>query len=445
MKKYWKLLITLIFSLIVLPLSVNAASGSIKVTGTSNAIVGNKVTVTVTISSATSIGSWQMNLNYDKNYLSMTSSSAEAGGTVMASSSATGVKSKSYTFTFKALKSGSTTVSVGSYLAYAFDDLSEMSLSSGSKTIKIMTQSELESTYSTNNNLKGLTIDGYTLTPEFSKDVTDYTVDVPEDTKQVIIKATKDDVNESITGDGTINVTLGVNAIKIVVQAQSGAEKTYTITVNVKDSNPININVNNIDYTLVKLKDNLPEVTGYTEKDITINEQSVPALYSDVTKLTLVALKDKDGNIKLFIYDNDKYTLYQEIKFNELTIYPLETNLELSGYHKTNITINEIEIPAYVYKDDSNFAVIYGENTQNGDIGFYLYDKKNNSVTKYNDEYILDLENKNKLYFYLLIAFSVILLIFVIVLIKLLNKKNKHNKKEIKENNQDKENEIVEI
>jgi type IV secretory pathway component VirB8 len=123
----------------------------------------------------------------------------------------------------------------------------------------------------------------------------------------------------------------------------------------------------------------------------------------------------------------------------------LETNLELSGYHKTNITINEIEIPAYVYKDDSNFAVIYGENTQNGDIGFYLYDKKNNSVTKYNDEYILDLENKNKLYFYLLIAFSVILLIFVIVLIKLLNKKNKHNKKEIKENNQDKENEIVEI
>jgi hypothetical protein len=445
MKKYWKLLITLIFSLIVLPLSVNAASGSIKVTGTSNAIVGNKVTVTVTISSATSIGSWQMNLNYDKNYLSMTSSSAEAGGTVMASSSATGVKSKSYTFTFKALKSGSTTVSVGSYLAYAFDDLSEMSLSSGSKTIKIMTQSELESTYSTNNNLKGLTIDGYTLTPEFSKDVTDYTVDVPEDTKQVIIKATKDDVNESITGDGTINVTLGVNAIKIVVQAQSGAEKTYTITVNVKDSNPININVNNVDYTLVKLKDNLPEVTGYTEKDITINEQSVPALYSDVTKLTLVALKDGEGNIKLFIYDNDKYTLYQEIKFNELTIYPLETNLELSGYHKTNITINEIEIPAYVYKDDSNFAVIYGENTQNGDVGFYLYDKKNNSVTKYNDEYILDLENKNKLYFYLLIAFSVILLIFIIVLIKLLSKKNKHNKKEKRDNNQDKENEIVEI
>jgi hypothetical protein len=445
MKKYWKLFITLLFSLIVLPLSVNAASASIGVSGTSNAIVGNKVTVTVTLSSKTSIGSWQMNLNYDKNYLSLTSSSAEAGGTVMASSSATGVKSKSYTFTFKALKSGSTTVSVGSYLAYAFDDLSEMSLSSGSKTIKIMTQAELESTYSTNNNLKGLTIDGYTLTPEFSKDVTDYTVDVPEDTKQVIIKATKDDVNESITGDGTINVTLGVNAIKIVVQAQSGAEKTYTITVNVKDSNPININVNNIDYTLVKLKDNLPEVTGYTEKDITINEQSVPALYSDVTKLTLVALKDKDGNIKLFIYDNDKYTLYQEIKFNELTIYPLETNLELSGYHKTNITINEIEIPAYVYKDDSNFAVIYGENTQNGDIGFYLYDKKNNSVTKYNDEYILDLENKNKLYFYLLIAFSVILLIFVIVLIKLLNKKNKHNKKEIKENNQDKENEIVEI
>ena len=64
--KYW--LITL-FALIVVPLSVNAASGTIKVTGSSQVVVGNRITLTVTLSSSTAIGSWEMDLSYDKNYL----------------------------------------------------------------------------------------------------------------------------------------------------------------------------------------------------------------------------------------------------------------------------------------------------------------------------------------------------------------------------------------
>ena len=90
MKKI-KLLLLTVFSLLIIPISVNAASGTIKVTGTSQVVVGNRVTLTVTLSSSTAIGSWEMDLSYDKNYLELVSTNSEGNGTRMVNSSATGV------------------------------------------------------------------------------------------------------------------------------------------------------------------------------------------------------------------------------------------------------------------------------------------------------------------------------------------------------------------
>ena len=111
-----KKILLVVFCLVFMPSVVSAASGKISVTGTSSAVVGNRVTVTVTLSSSTGIGSWEMALNYDKSYLQLVSSTAEFGGTSMSASAQTssGVKSKSYTFVFKTLKKGSTRVSVSS-------------------------------------------------------------------------------------------------------------------------------------------------------------------------------------------------------------------------------------------------------------------------------------------------------------------------------------------
>ena len=139
MKKIKYLLLSLLV-LIVLPLSVNAASGTIRVTGASQVVVGNRVTLTVTLSSSTPMISWEMNLNYDSSYLELVSTNSENNGTKMVNSSATGTKTKTYTFTFRAKKTGSTTVKVNTYDAYAFDDLSKMSLSSSGKTVRIITQ-----------------------------------------------------------------------------------------------------------------------------------------------------------------------------------------------------------------------------------------------------------------------------------------------------------------
>lgn len=432
MKKI-KLLLLTVFSLLIIPISVNAASGTIKVTGTSQVVVGNRVTLTVTLSSSTAIGSWEMDLSYDKNYLELVSTNSEGNGTRMVNSSATGVKSKSYTFTFKTKKTGSTTVKVNTYDAYAFEDLSKLSLSSSGKTVKIITQEELEASYSKDNNLKSLSVEGFELSPEFSKDVTEYSVTVPENTKEVTINATENDSAASVTGTGTFEVTQGTNTFNIVVRAENGSEKTYTVKIEVVDANPINVTVGNADYTVVKIKEFLPPVNAYQETTVKINDFDIPAYTSELTGFTLVGLKDSEGNIALFIYDAkaNTYTPYKELQFNQLTIFVKETDKTLDGYEYGTITIDDVEVPAYYVSSDSRYAIIYGINVETGEEGFFKYDKTDQSIQKYDDEMINALLEKNKLYSYIIIGFSVILVImFIILITKTLGGKKK--KKNIK-------------
>ena len=148
MKRIIRILLLMMIAL--MPGVAYAASGSIGVSASNTVMLGNTVTVTVKLSSSTDIGSWEMDLNYDKSYLQLTKSGAESGGTRMANSfSSSGNKSKSYTFTFKTLKTGTTKVSVGSYLAYDWS-MSPISLSSSSKSISIKTKEQIEATYSDN-------------------------------------------------------------------------------------------------------------------------------------------------------------------------------------------------------------------------------------------------------------------------------------------------------
>ena len=452
MKRIKKFFMAMLIGLLF-PCIVNAASGSINIASSSTVVVGNKVTVTVTISSGTKMGSWQMSLNYDKSYLQLTNSTARDGGTFMIDyAEDPGVLKKTYTFTFKTLKSGTTKLSVDGYRAYVSSDLSALSLSANTKQIRIITQAELEASYSKNNNLSALEVEGFTLTPEFKTDLLEYSVVVPENTKEVNIKATVQDKRASVNGIGTQAVNPGANKFFVVVRAQSGAEKTYVINVEVKDENPINVAVNGKNYTVVKIKENLPAASLYTETTININGFEIPAYKNDNTNLVLVGLKDEEGNISLYIYNKDKneYQEYNEIGVNKITIYPLTSNEEIKGYKKDTITINGVKVDGYYYTKDSDYVIIYGINVETGDKGFYMYDKKMQSLIKYNDEYIIDLNKKIELYSYIIIGFSGVFILMIIIMIALAKKKSGKKKnqkpieKEIKKN-VDEKNVIEEI
>ena len=89
--------------------------------------------------------------------------------------------------------------------------------------------------------LSGLTISAGTL-PAFAAATTSYAVDVDNDVASVMLTPTTADTAAhvtvagtavtSATASGAITLNVGANAIAIVVTAQNGTEKTYTVTID---------------------------------------------------------------------------------------------------------------------------------------------------------------------------------------------------------------------
>lgn len=434
-----KILTIILVALIMIPMGVSAASGTVKVTSsTSTGVVGNSITYTVTLASSSKIGSWDMTLSYDSSYLSLSSTTAE-NNTKMGGSSSSGTTSVTYTYTFKILKSGSSTVSVSSYDIYAFTDMTKMSITPTSKTVTFKTQAQIEAAYSSDDSLSSLTIDGYEFDEEFSSTTYEYNVTVAEDTKSVTIDATKNNSYASVSGDGTLDVSSGENTFEIVVTAQNGDTQTYKVNVNVVDENPILLAFDSGDYTVVKIAEYLTAPDSFTESTVLIDEILVPCFINETIGYTLIGLKNSSGEIDLYIYDenSDEYKLYQEFSSSNITLIYLNTDEVIDNYISSTTLINDVEVDVFKLNEESRFSVFYGKNVNTGEEGFYIYDEVDNSFMIYSDDELTLLEENlaeyKQMIIYLAGAFSVTFLLLILSLIKR-SKKKKNRKLKIREN-----------
>ncbi|CDF12364.1 putative uncharacterized protein [Mycoplasma sp. CAG:776] len=430
MKKLVSLFIVFIsFSFFMI--NVSASSGKISISSSSTVVVGNTVTVTVTLSSSTALGAWEFNIDYDSSYLRLTSSTSENGGTYFVNYGDGKTKSKTYTLKFKALKSGTTNITVGSYDIYDWNEES-MSISKSNKKLTLMTQEELEASYSKDNNLKGLTVkvgeESYDLDPVFDKDTLEYKVTVPTGTTTVQIEALKNDSTATVNGDGDIEVTEGLNTIPIVVTAQNGDEKTYTLIVNVEDQNPINVTIDGKNYTVVKSKTLLTAPVTFTESTVKINDFDIPAFVNDSLGYTLVGLKDEDGKISLYRYHDENYTLYTELNSKSYILVPVDFSKELD-YIKTTADINGVKRDVYKYSEDSDFVIINAINLEDGKENLYLYDPSSGAAILFDESFIQDTNKTIENYTYVIIAFAGALFLMLILIFGLLHSTKKKQKK----------------
>jgi len=414
--------------MIIFPINGKAASGNLSVTSNTNTvIVGNTITVNVTLSSTQPLGAWEFDVNYDSSYLKLTSSNAENNGTYFVSYGNGTMKSKTYTLKFRALKSGSTNITIGSNDVYAYDT-SQMSINKSNKKITIMTQQELEATYSKDNYLKALSVEGYELDKTFDKETTEYTVNVPTGTTSVKINAIANDSKSSVSGAGEITVSEGLNTIPIVVTAQNGSEKTYNLIINVEDQNPIEVTVNNKNYTVVKNESLLTAPNTFALESITIDGMEIPAFKNSAANITLLGLKDENGKIELFTYKDGQYSKYNEMNLESLLLIPVPFDKELD-FTKTTVNINGEEIDCYKYSDKSNFVIINAKSLVDGNTSYYLYDAENNTAIRYDEELVSTSKDTLKLYTYVIIAFGSTSFLMLIIIMCLLHSSKKKQKK----------------
>ena len=434
MGKIKKILTTFVVLISIFTLTltkVDAATGTVTMSANKTQIVvGNTVTFTVKVSASTYLGAFQYNLSYDSSMLTLTSGDA-SGAPVFTGTE----KSKTYTFTFKALKSGTATVKFNISGGYTFGE-ETLTFSSPSKSVKIITQSQLEASYSSNNNLSSLGVEGYTLSPSFQASVTSYTVNLPANTEAIKITGKKADSTASVEGLGTVTVEDGTNTIKIEVTAQNGKSKTYTITAIVEELDPIYVTVDNNQYTIIRKAKLLTSPNSdFIESTTTINENEIPTLYNEKANITLVGLKDTEGNSELYMYnqENNQYTKYNQYLFSGLNVYIEDKEIE-NYVKKEELTIDDKTISVYTIENDA-YYYFYAINLENGKEAIYRYDTEENTLQRYieQEEIITEPEieaEDKQLYQYIIIGLlAFIFLTYIIILINLLCKGKKKKKK----------------
>ena len=410
------------------PYVVDAASISVNST-TSTGTVGGNITVRVNINESSGLGSWEYSLDYNSSKLQLLSGNTHVVGYV----SSERQTSQSYTYTFRVKGTGSTTISVVNTAIASWDEV--VTSPTDSTTINLVSRSEVEENYSTDNTLASLEVEGFSLSPEFNSDTTSYKVDADSDTTSVKVNAKANDDNAKVSGDGEIEVHEGSNTINVVVEAESGATKTYTIVVNVKEKDPINVEVNKENLSVVRKTDELQDLVKdyFVETTVNINDEEVPAYKIESLNITLVALKDEKGNINFYIYDDGKYTLYQELGNDNLTVHLLDDGKYPSNYKKYTVKIDGEEYTIYKLNKDSKYYLVYGENVETGKKGLYLYDSVDKTLQRYYTEEVDSLNDELRINSFIIMGLTCLIVLLLIIFLIALHTKNNDKRKYKKE------------
>ena len=207
-KRILCVIISIIFVLLIAPKS-NAASMVISFSN-SSAKVGDTITATVTAKGATG----KVNLSVEGN-ATLSENSVNVDGSASTSVKINGEGDVKVTATAADMK-----------------ETSSDKKFTGSTAGKIkVSKSDNKATNKSNNaNLSNLGIKPNDF-KGFKISTTSYNVSVPNDIENITIYATAQDKKATITGDGAQKLNVGKNKLNVIVTAEDGTTKTYTINV----------------------------------------------------------------------------------------------------------------------------------------------------------------------------------------------------------------------
>lgn len=261
-------------------ISVSAGQGSVS--------VGKTVAFSITVPSGSE--AWTYSVSWSGNL------TLESGDTAPMGFEG---DSRTNQLVFRANSTGTGTVSIsaGSY-CIAGEDYD----ASGSASVTIVAadkpdDSEPDYTPSTpgksgNNALSALTVSAGTLTPAFDPAVTEYTLSLPQGTEKLTLTATPSDSNATVQGDGELTLQEGENTLPLVVTAENGDTKTYTITVQVAQAPTLFLDYNGQRLGVVKDVSQVTPPAGFAPAEpITYIYTDIPKELSSVPGLTPATVK----------------------------------------------------------------------------------------------------------------------------------------------------------
>lgn len=355
------------------------------------------------------------------------------------------------TLTFKAKTSGSATISASHGDLYDDNTYEEVKLGEASTTITVANQTAdsgnngggtTEQQKSSDNTLSSLKLSSGTLSPSFKKATKNYTATVNYDVSKVVVTAKANHskaVVESVTGNGTVNLKVGENTIKIVVRAENGVKSTYTIVVTRKaqetttpptsesesqseSEQPVVNEMLQWNGEQLQAVEEIPAdkiPASFESTLLVVNGQQMPGLSFANGDLKVLYLNNTNNAGSLYVYDEVQQTIYPFIKLTSeksyvMVLLPDEQNAPApEGFESCTLSIEgkglvsayqlketapvgteELEdstmswnlfAPTTVYAAEpkaNDFYLIYCMNDA-GDKNWYMYDSVEETFQRY--------------------------------------------------------------
>lgn len=408
-------------------ISVSAGQGSVS--------VGKTVAFSITVPSGTE--AWTYSVSYSDNL------SLESGDTAPMGFEG---DSRTNQLVFRANSTGTGTVSIsaGSYCIAGVDYDA-----SGSASVTIVAADKPDDSepapaptpsgggsstgnnpgvsLSSNNALSSLTVSAGTLTPAFDPAITEYTLSLPSQSDRLTITANPSDSRATVQGDGDISLQDGETSLSVVVTAEDGSAKTYTITVQVAQAPTLFLDYNGQRLGVVKDVSQVTPPAGFAPAEpITYSGDTLP-IWTDVSgKRTLVYLMDEKTSAQgfyLFSQTTGVQSPYLPILCGSVTYIYTDIPKELSsvpGLTPATVKAFGQTLNGWTYNDASlkDFCVLYLMDGA-GSYGYYTYDSRAETLQRFSGAVFTDDAGQSlrvpMLYVYIAGGAALVLLILLIV------------------------------
>lgn len=424
MKSFKKIALSvlLVCAMLLCLVQVSLAAGISVSAGQGTVSVGKTVAFSITVPSGTE--AWTYSVSYSDNL------SLESGDTAPMGFEGDN-RTNQLVFRANSAGTGSVWISAGSYCIAGVDYDA-----SGSASVSIVSASEPDDSEpdytpstpgkSGNNALSALTVSAGTLAPAFDPAITEYTLSLPSRSDRLTITANPSDSRATVQGDGDISLQDGETSLSVVVTAEDGSAKTYTITVQVAQAPTLFLDYNGQRLGVVKDVSQVTPPAGFAPAEpITYSGDTLP-IWTDVSgKRTLVYLMDEKTSAQgfyLFSQTTGVQSPYLPILCGSVTYIYTDIPKELSsvpGLTPATVKAFGQTLNGWTYNDASlkDFCVLYLMDDA-GSYGYYTYDSREETLQRFSGAVFTDSGETlavPMLYVYIAGGAALVLLILLIV------------------------------
>lgn len=392
--------------------------------GQSTVSVGKTVAFTITVPSNADV--WLYNVEYSSNL------TLESGKVTMVEGYSFDAGTRVNQLVFRAKSTGTATVRISSG-SYAINGTNYDAVGSASVTVIAANKPDSGEhkpsgdTRSANNALASLTVSAGELTPAFDPSVTDYTLPLPLNSDKLTLTAAPSDSKAKVQGDGEVALQGGVNTLSVLVTAENGDVRTYTITVKVAQAPTLFFDFAGQKLGVVKDVEEVTPPAGFTAAEPISHGGDLLPVWTDASgEKTLVYLVDESAVTGFYLYSETGGVLSPYLPLADGALPYVYTGLPADASAPAGLAACTVDafgraINGWKYNDPAlqGFYVLYLMDAD-GIYGYYTYDSAKDTLQRFNGAVFTDDGGESlrvpMLYVYIAGGAAAVLLILVIVL-----------------------------